>query len=60
MDLETVSKLYQDVLQGIEADLETGSHHFNNAAHREFSLRYKYMVKALDALGRYIIEQENA
>lgn len=48
---KTLSDLHADILSALEADLETGSHHFNNAAHAEFARKYPRLTAAIAQLG---------
>jgi hypothetical protein len=52
--IEEIHDTYQDALQGLMADLETGSHHRNNAASEDFNRRYKYFMQQFNKLGELI------
>jgi len=54
VDIEKLNDLYQDLVQAFDIDLESGSHHFNNAAHEQFAKRYPTIIKTLRELGTYI------
>jgi hypothetical protein len=45
---------FQDVIEGLDHDLETGTHHGNNASSEEFAKRYKNFMKAFNELGAFI------
>ena len=49
-----VYDLMQELIASIGTDLETGSHHFNNAAHEAFAKKYPTLVKAINDLADYI------
>ena len=57
-EIDTLRDLHQDILQGLNSDLETGSHHFNNAASDEFVKKYPDLMKAIRALDTWIEKQE--
>ena len=57
-EIETLSDLHQDIIQAIMADLETGSHHANNAAYAHFKQKYPNLAEAHAALGAWIEKQE--
>ena len=46
--------LLQDTIQSLNYDLETGSHHMNNAAAEAFAKRYPAFSKDLEKLGAAI------
>jgi cyclopropane fatty-acyl-phospholipid synthase-like methyltransferase len=52
--IEEIHDAYQDTLQGLMADLETGSHHMNNVASEEFNRRYQYFMQHFNRLGELI------
>jgi len=58
-ELETLRDLEQDIIAAIGIDLETGSHHFNNAASEKFAKQYPTLMKAIAALGAWIDKQES-
>jgi hypothetical protein len=51
---DRLAEAFQEVLLGLEADLETGSHLSNNHAYTEFHERYKYLSAALAYLHEVI------
>jgi hypothetical protein len=53
-----ISEAYQDMIGALDADLETGSHHFNNVAADEFALRYSRFTEAMNKLGEVIQASE--
>jgi hypothetical protein len=42
---------YQDCIQNLMADLETGSHHFNNHAYETFTKKYNWFYQSFSELG---------
>lgn len=58
-DLQKLADLYQDIIWGIQTDLETGSHRFNNVENLKFKTTYPELNKALNALGKWITRQED-
>jgi len=48
--------LFQNMLTGLSADLESGSHHLNNAASEQFVKKHPYMSAAMDEMSKAIDE----
>lgn len=47
----------QDAIQALDADLETGTHHGNNAASKDFAKRYHRFMEAWNKFGALIDAQ---
>jgi hypothetical protein len=50
----SLEDLHQDVIQALDGDLETGTHHGNNAAWAAFNTRYHRFNTAFAKLGEAI------
>jgi hypothetical protein len=49
-----LNDLYQDIIQGLDGDLETGSHHWNNFVWAEHAKKFRHFWEAFSKLGDYI------
>ena len=57
-EIDQLDELLQDLYAGISEDLETGSHHRNNAANEEFAKKFPALRTAIDKLAEWIDKQE--
>lgn len=57
MNIKRISDAYQEMLNDLMGDLETGSHHLNNHASQEFAKKYPWFHKGMHKLGE-VIEAE--
>ena len=57
-ELEELNDRFQDIIAGHSADLETGSHHRNNAASEEFAKHNKYLLEALHEMAIWIKQKK--
>ena len=51
----TFNDLFQDMIAGLNADLETGTHHANNRSAAAFAARYPRLRIAMDAMSDALI-----
>lgn len=56
---EKLEDAHDDIVQALGADLETGSHHFNNTAHARFAKEYPRLVEAINKMGKLLSEQKS-
>jgi hypothetical protein len=52
--MDELNELYQDAIQALMADLETGSHHMNNIQSEAFAKRYPSFMEAFNKIGEWI------
>lgn len=57
---DKIDDLYQELIQGLDADLESGSHHWNNLAWERHQKRYKYFWEAMHKFGQYLLDNEDS